>query len=152
MNNWIKLLPETFLPVRAAFKLEDKAAVGNISWLHFAASNGTVIAIKGIKTNDKVEWFTPSAVTMGGLVEEYSPSKEREIFIYPEITETTNLGKEHLAYLISIDPSPGLKDAFETINESQLTGLLAHELSEVIITDRKGGYHYRMGPHDLAHT
>jgi len=152
MTNWMNLLPEVFPQVRKTFGVESKVAVGSVPQLHSGVSSGTIIAMKGIKTEDEVVWTIPSVITKDGLIAEYSLNKKEEVFVYPEYSNDKNIKeKEIFVYLISIDPCPGLEESFELINESQLTGLLAHELAEIIATDKIGGYHLRITCHGLSH-
>ncbi|MDO8643274.1 MAG: hypothetical protein Q7R76_06900 [Candidatus Woesearchaeota archaeon] len=140
-------LSELFPNVRKTFGLDDAVAVGGDNFWHTGVATGTVLPIKGIKRPRSFLWKTPYEITGGGRVDKYEPAEKGEIFVYPE-TKNTSV-KEVLAYLIAIDPAPGLETAFEDISNEALQGLLAHELAEVILARQQPNYHFRITHHGL---
>jgi hypothetical protein len=86
-----------------------------------------------------------------GEIESYEPVEKGEIAVYPELSNVFNkkTTKNLYAYLIAIDPAPGLEKAFEDIGDSALQGLLAHELAEINIIMKNPGYHKKIEHHGL---
>jgi len=154
MENWKGRLPKLFPEIRAAFCLEEKAAVGASDYWHTDVATGIVIPIKGIIRQGHFLWQTPFEMTAGGRIDKYELAEEGEIIVYPEQSRILDedLNVKPLAYLISIHPAPGLETAFKRINDEELTGLLAHELTEVDLASQQPNYHHRITHHGLPET
>lgn len=151
MANWKDRLPELFPEMRRTFCLEDKAAVGASHYWHTGVATGVILPIKGIKRQGHLLWQTPYEVTGGGRVDKYELAEGEEIIVYPEPSRIVGepVVEEPLAYLIAINPAPGLETAFEGISDEALRGLLAHELAEVDLARQQLNYHHRITRHDL---
>ena len=151
MANWKDRLPELFPEMRRTFCLDDKAAVGASHYWHTGVATGVILPIKGVKRQGHLLWQTPYQVTGGGRVDKYQLAEEGEIIVYPEPCRIVgeSVPEEPLAYLIAINPAPGLETAFEGISDEALRGLLAHELAEVNLARQQPNYHHRITHHGL---
>ena len=151
MTNWKDRLSELFPEIRKTFCLDDKAALGTNHYWHTGVATGIILPIKGVRRQGHLLWQTPYQMTLGGRIEKYELAEEGEIIVYPEqskiIGEPTT--DEPLAYLIAINPAPGLEIAIEEISDEALKGLLAHELAEVFLADQEENYHHRITHHGL---
>ena len=144
MESWKKRLIELFPPTRESFDLGDKVGIGIDGFWHQEISSGIVLPIKRAVKNGKTTWLTPYEMTYGGLIKEYRKAKKEAIIVPPRI-----INARKNAYLISINPAPGLKRCFEKISDEALTGLIAHELAEVSLAIKEPNYHERITHHNL---
>lgn len=151
MTNWKGQLPELFPEMRRTFCLDDKAAVGASHYWHTGVATGIILPIKRVNRQGHFLWQTPYEVTGGGRVDRYEIAEEGEIIVYPEPRRIVGepVAEEPRAYLIAINPAPGLEAAFEGISEEALRGLLAHELAEVDLARQQPNYHHRITHHGL---
>ena len=151
MTNWKDRLPALFPEMRRIFCLDDKAAVGASHYWHTGVATGIILPIKGVKRQGHLLWQTTYEVTGGGRVDRYELAEEGEIIVFPEPNKVIGepARNEPLAYLIAINPAPGLETAFEEISDEALRGLLAHELAEVDLARQQTNYHHRITHHGL---
>ncbi len=151
MIHWKDRLPELFPEMRRKFCLDDKAAVGASHFWHTGVATGVILPIKRVQRQGQLLWQTPYTVTGGGRIDKYELAEEGEIIISPEPSRIIGepVAKESLAYLIAINPAPGLETAFEGISDEALRGLLAHELAEVDLARQQPNYHHRITHHGL---
>ena len=151
MANWKDRLPELFPEMRGRFCLDDKAAVGASHYWHRGVATGIILPIKGARRQGHLLWQTPYQITGGGRIDKYELAEEGEIIVYPEPNRIVGEPEtdEPLAYLIAINPAPGLEKAFEGISDEALRGLLAHKLAEVDLASQQPNYHHRITHHGL---
>lgn len=152
MNSWKNKLSEIFPEIRKTFCLESEAAVGASHYWHKGVATGIILPIKAVKIQGHLIWQTPYQMTLGGRVDKYDTAEQDEIIVYPELKNIVGelSSEEPLAYLIAINPAPGLESAFEVINDDALKGLLAHELAEIHFVRQQPNYHHRISHHGLA--
>lgn len=150
MIGWQKQLQELFPKTREKFKLDYQAAVGASRYWHEGVSTGIVLPITSTLKSGLITWQVPESISGGGKIVDYGFAEKREIIVPPLVRKfDSEKPNKYFAYLISIDPAPGLEKAFRKITDSELTGLLAHELAEITLAMKQPNFHKRIKHHGL---